>query len=581
MSGKEKTNGSLAMAPRVITIPAASQENTRKLRVAAYARVSSNSEDQKHSFAAQNAYFSKLITDNPDWELADIYADQGITGTSIDKRDDFLRMMEDCRKGRIDRILVKSSSRFARNTKESLEAVRELAALGVSVYFEEQNIDTAQVSGEVLIAMFAALAQRESEAISNRRRWSYQLQMSKGRFNTYQAPLGFTRIDDELKIVPEEAAVIRRIFEEYLSGANSREIAQRLNDGHVLDLDWKYKLIDYILKNERYAGNALLQKRYTTDAIPFKSKRNHGEKKQYFVEAINDAIISQETFDQAQKLRRERKAEQGSQHMYLIQNHHEAIISREQFDAVQMELARRRAQTGGTKKSAPTGMSRYSGKYALSGLLFCGECGTAYRRVVWTQHGEKRAVWRCSSRLDYGKKYCKESPTLDEAPLQQAVLAAINASMSGRKVLADQLVDAMEQELAPVPGESMSLGDIDRAVTELGKQFDMLLAEAANGDVDEYAERFRAISTTMEELKRRKAAILSIRQEQEQIGRRIHAAASAMTAVTMGITEWDDGVVYQMLEKVTVLADSRIKVTFRNGVEIEQTVDQPKRRKFA
>ena len=173
MSGKEKTNGSLAMAPRVITIPATSQENIRKLRVAAYARVSSNSEDQKHSFAAQNAYYSKLITDDPDWELADIYADQGITGTSIDKRDDFLRMMEDCRKGRIDRILVKSSSRFARNAKESLEAVRELAALGVSVYFEEQNIDTAQVSGEVLIAMFAALAQRESEAISERMRWSY------------------------------------------------------------------------------------------------------------------------------------------------------------------------------------------------------------------------------------------------------------------------------------------------------------------------------------------------------------------------------------------------------------------------
>ena len=209
--------------------------------------------------------------------------------------------------------------------------------------------------------------------------------------------------------------------------------------------------------------------------------------------------------------------------------------------------------------------------------------GGEVTELLWDKGNtvEKRAVWRCSSRLDYGKKYCKESPTLDEAPLQQAVLAAINASMSGRKVLADQLVDAMEQELAPVPGENMSLGDIDRAVTELGKQFDMLLAEAANGDVDEYAERFRAISTTMEELKRRKAAILSIRQEQEQIGRRIHAAASAMTAVTMGITDWDDGVVYQMLEKVTVLADSRIKVTFRNGVEIEQTVDQPKRRKFA
>lgn len=191
MSGKEKTNGSLAMAPRVITIPAASQENTRKLRVAAYARVSSNSEDQKHSFAAQNAYYSKFITDNPDWELVDVYADKGITGTSVEKREDFLRMMEDCRKGRIDRILVKSSSRFARNTKESLEAVRELKALGVSVYFEEQNIDTAQASGEILTAMFAALAQRESEAISGRMRWSYRMRMQSGEFNTCQAPLGF------------------------------------------------------------------------------------------------------------------------------------------------------------------------------------------------------------------------------------------------------------------------------------------------------------------------------------------------------------------------------------------------------
>lgn len=227
-------------------------------------------------------------------------------------------------------------------------------------------------------------------------------------------------------------------------------------------------------------------------------------------------------------------------------------------------------------------MSRYSGKYALSGLLFCGECGTAYRRVVWTQHGEKRAVWRAAADWLWQEILQRISRRWMKHRFSQLMLAATNASMSGRKMLADQLVDAMEQELAPVPGESMSLGDIDRAVTELGKQFDMLLAEAANGDVDEYAERFRAISTTMEELKRRKAAILSIRQEQEQeqISRRIHAAATAMTAVTVGITDWDDGVVYQMLEKVTVLADNRIKVTFRNGVEIEQVVDQPKRRQF-
>ena len=153
MSGKEKTKGSLALAaPRVITIPANVPEIGRKLRVAAYARVSSNSDDQTHSFAAQNAYFSKLIAGNPNWELADIYADKGVTGTSIDKREDFLRMMEDCRKGCIDRILVKSISRFGRNTRERLKAVRELAGLGVIVLFEEQKIDTAETTGEMLTA---------------------------------------------------------------------------------------------------------------------------------------------------------------------------------------------------------------------------------------------------------------------------------------------------------------------------------------------------------------------------------------------------------------------------------------------
>ena len=192
MNDSEKTTGSLALKPkpRIITIPATGQDLTRPLRVAAYARVSSDSNDQLHSYAAQTAYFAKLINSNPNWIFADIYADQGITGTSVEKRDDFLRMMEDCRSGRIDRILVKSTSRFARNTKESLEAVRELKSLGVSVYFEEQNIDTAQATGEALTAVFSALAQKESEAISERMRHSYQMRMQRGVFSTRCAPYG-------------------------------------------------------------------------------------------------------------------------------------------------------------------------------------------------------------------------------------------------------------------------------------------------------------------------------------------------------------------------------------------------------
>ena len=543
--------------PKVIIIPAKEelpqdQEKKKNLRVAAYCRVSTKKDEQLGSYENQKAYYTEKIMANPNWTMADIFADEGITGTSACKRKNFLRMIRQCRKGKIDMIFAKSVSRFARNTVDTLSYTRELRSMGIPVLFEEQNINSIYPESEFLITIHGAFAQSESEGISSRVKWGKHQAMRTGKANIqYKTLLGYEKgPDGEMVVNAEQAETVRKIYELYLSGQTLRNIKETLETGGFKNsagtTEWTTSNLRTILSDEKYCGDVLLQKTFIRDCISKKVIKNTGQLP-----------------------------------MYLIQNHHEAIIPRERFDAVQIELARRRAQTGGTKKSAPTGMSRYSGKYALSGLLFCGECGTAYRRVVWTQHGEKRAVWRCSSRLDYGKKYCKESPTLDESPLQQAVLAAINASMSGRKVLADQLVDAMEQELAPVPGESMSLGDIERAVTELGKQFDTLLAEAANGDADEYAERFRAISTTMEELKRRKTAILSIRQEEEQISRRIHAAASAMAAATVGITEWDDGVVYQMLEKVTVLAGNRIKVTFRNGVEIEQTVDQPKRRKFA
>lgn len=542
--------------PKVIIIPAKEeslqdQEKKKNLRVAAYCRVSTKKDEQLGSYENQKAYYTEKIMANPDWTMADIFADEGITGTSACKRKDFLRMIRQCRKGKIDMILAKSVSRFARNTVDTLSYTRELRSMGIPVIFEEQNINSIYPESEFLITIHGAFAQSESEGISSRVKWGIRQSMRTGRANIqYKTLLGYEKgPDGEMVVNAEQAETVRKIYELYLSGQTLRNIKETLETGGFKNsagtMEWTTSNLRTILSDEKYCGDVLLQKTFIQDCISKKVIKNTGQLP-----------------------------------MYLIQNHHEAIIPRDRFDAAQVELARRKTLTSSTKKSAPTGMSRYSGKYALSGLLFCGECGTAYRRVVWTQHGEKRAVWRCSSRLDYGKKYCKESPTLDESPLRQAVLAAINASMSGCKVLADQLVDAMEQELAPVPGESMSLGDIDRAVTELGKQFDTLLAEAANGDADEYAERFRTISTTMEELKRRKAAILGIRQEQEQISRRIHAAASAMTAATVGITEWDDGVVYQLLEKVTVLTGNRIKVTFRNGVEIEQTVDQPKRRKF-
>ena len=544
-------------APKVIVIPAKEEsaqelEKKKNLRVAAYCRVSTNSEEQLNSYENQKAYYTEKIMTNPDWTMVDVFADEGKTGTSACKRKDFLRMIRQCRQGKIDMILAKSVSRFARNTVDTLNYTRELRSLGIPVIFEEQNINSIHPESEFLITIHGAFAQSESEDTSSRVRWGIQQSMRTGKANIqFKTLLGYKKgPDGEMVIEPEQAETVKLIYEMYLSGKTLRSIKETLEARGLRNAagttEWTTSNLRTILSDEKYCGDVLRQKTFIRDCISKQVVKNTGQRPKY-----------------------------------LIQNHHDAIIPREQFDAVQFEMARRRAQTDRSRKSVPTGTGKYSGKYALSGLLFCGECGTAYRRVVWTQHGEKRAVWRCTSRLDYGKKYCKDSPTLDEEPLQQAVLAAINASMSDHAILTAQLTDAMEQELAPIPGESMSLGDIDRAIAELGKQFDHLLLEASGaGDAEEYAERFRAISTAMEELKRRKANIQNIRQEQEQVTRRVQAATAALDGLSAELTQWDDNVVYQMLEKVTVLSREMIRVTLRNGVEIEQTVEQPKRRKF-
>ena len=544
--------------PKVIVIPAKEespqdQEKKKNLRVAAYCRVSTKKDEQLNSYENQKAYYTEKIMANPDWTMADIFADEGITGTSACKRKDFLRMIRHCRQGKIDMILAKSVSRFARNTVDTLNYTRELRGMGIPVIFEEQNINSIYPESEFLIALHAAFAQSESESISANVRWGKRQSIKDGKVTfQYKTLLGYEKgPDGNPVIIPEEAETVRQIFEWYLAGKSVRDIRLALVAGGfrnaVGNTDWTTSNLRSILTNEKYCGDALLQKTFVKDCISKKSIPNTG---------------------QLAKV--------------LIQNNHEAIISHEMFDAVQLELARRRAQDGRSRKSAPTGRGKFSGKYALSGLLFCAECGTAYRRVVWTQHGEKRAVWRCTSRLDYGRKYCLNSPTLDEEPLQQAILNAINSVMSDHSALAEQLRDTMEQELAPIPGESMSLGDIDRAIADLGRQFTALLSEAADADnADGYTARFQSISTAMAEFKRRKAIIQQLRQEQDQANHRMQRVTMALKSTSNRLTEWDDGTIYQLLEKVTVLSRERIRVTLRDGLEIEQAVEQPKRRKFA
>ena len=544
-------------APNVIVIPAKAetsqeQEKKRHLRVAAYCRVSTDSEEQLSSYENQLSYYTEKIMKEPGWTMAGVFADEGITGTSTYKRKEFLRMIRQCRQGKIDMILAKSVSRFARNTVDTLNFTRELRGLGIPVIFEEQNINSIYPESEFLITLHGAFAQAESESTSSRVRWGKRQAMKSGHaIMQYKWLLGYEKgPDGKPAIVPEQAETVRFIYDRYLAGDTLQGIKEALETQRHLtaagNTTWTTVNIRSILTNEKYCGDVLLQKTFIADCISKKVIPNTGQLPKY-----------------------------------LIQNHHEGIVSREAFDAVQLEMARRNAKAGATRKSTPTGRGKYSGKHVLSNLLFCGECGTAYRRCVWTQHGVKRPVWRCISRLDYGKKFCTQSPTLDEEPLQQAILAAVNAAMADHDALTQQLTAAMERELTPIPGESMSLADIDRALEELSGQFNSLLAEASANPAGDYTERFRELSESTARLREQKARLEGACQEQGRVQKRLLAASAAMEHMTAGLTEWDEEVIHQLLEKVTVLSREKIRVTFRDGREIEQYVAQPKRRKLA
>ena len=529
MSGKEKTNGSLAMAPRVIMIPAASQKNTRKLRVAAYARVSSNSEDQKHSFAAQNAYYSKLITDDPDWELADIYADQGITGTSIDKRDDFLRMMEDCRKGRIDRILVKSSSRFARNAKESLEAVRELAALGVSVYFEEQNIDTAQVSGEVLIAIFAALAQRESEAISERVRWSYKVRMSKGRFSTCSAPYGYRLVKDHLEIQEDEAPIIRYIFDRYLSGISMEDIAKEITALGIPTKQntpfWQVRSIQYILRNEKYVGDSLLGKTYTTLTLPHRKIENKGEGVQYFIEGSHPPIVSRTVFDKAQQL-----------------------------------LSRKSAVIP-PRAAAP---------HPLSRKIVCGHCGAFCKR----KKTRGTAYWICQTH----NKNAGSCPTMQipETEITEAFLRIYFTL----KHHGDQVLTQLIQDLQAAKNGKLlwseDIVELNKQIADIACQERLLaqLKQQAVVDPDIFIFQSNQLAEQRREAKLKKSRIL--RSEDDQTVQRTQELLDILEDGPDLLMTFDEALFSELVETITIQDNSTIRFRLINGLELPEHIERKK-----
>jgi site-specific DNA recombinase len=535
--------------PRVITIPAKpesikTQETQRQLRVAAYCRVSTDDEEQLTSYEAQQNYYTDKIMTNKEWTMAGIFADEGITGTSARKRPEFLKMVHLCKQKKIDIVLTKSISRFARNTVDCLNYIRALKALGIAVIFEKENINTLETDSEILITMLGAFAQAESESISQNVRWGKRQAMREGKASIqFKKMYAFERGEDgNLQIIPDQAEEVQNMYRQFLAGASLRMIKEDLKSRNITnakgDTDWTITAIRGILSNEKYCGDVLLQKTYISDCISKKVIKNTGQLP-----------------------------------MYLVQNHHAGIVDRKTYDAAQAELARRNAGKSPSKKTAPTGLTSYTSKYALSERLVCGECGTLYRRCVWSKRGKKRIVWRCVSRLDYGTKYCHSSPTLDEEPLQQAILAAINSAMSRKSDLIREIRGAMELELAPIPGENMSLADIERRLEELSQQTKILVAQATKVGADAVAPQLKEILSESTALKETKSRLEEQRKNNTAAALRIEDAESAMEQGAAEIFEWNEAVIRQLVDTVKVISADEISVRLRGGAEICQPIE--------
>lgn len=279
------------------------QQQPKRLRVAAYARVSTKSNEQLHSMSVQTEYYEDLIQKNPNWEFVGVYADEGISSTSIKHRAELNRLMEDCRAGMIDRILVKSASRMARNAVDLLTIIRELKSIGVAVQFEKEQFDTDSATGEMMLSMMCAIAQEESLSISKNMKWGIRKKMQTGTYVNCATPFGYRQQDHQLVLEKNEAAVVRLIFEKYLSGVGIAEIARYLNKNHPKeDGRWHTSAVQFMLHNEAYKGDTLHQKHYTTDTLPFRVYHNEGQFPKYCAYKSHVAIVSDEDFDKVQQL---------------------------------------------------------------------------------------------------------------------------------------------------------------------------------------------------------------------------------------------------------------------------------------
>lgn len=494
-----------------------------KLRVAAYCRVSTDSDEQATSYEAQIEHYTEYISKNPDWVLAGIFADEGITGTNTKKRTEFNRMIDECMDGNIDMIITKSISRFARNTLDCLKYIRQLKEKNIPVFFEKESINTMDSKGEVLLTIMASLAQQESQSLSQNIKLGLQYRYQQGHVQVnHNRFLGYTKdADGHLIIDPDQAEIVRRIYREYLEGFSMDKIAAGLERDGILTgagkAKWHTSTINKILRNEKYMGDALLQKTYTTDFLTKKRIKNNGTVPQYYVESD-----------------------------------HEAIIPKDIFLLVQEELVRRRVV-----RTSKNGKRRsYSCKHCFAQMVFCGDCGEFYRRVHWNNRGCKSIVWRCCSRLENTGHACR-SRTVNEGLLEQVSIDAINQVLCEK----DDFLKTLQSNIATVirQGDTLSPEVIDERLQELQKE--LLKKANQKDDYDAIADEILRLRDM-----RKQAEVNSTRMA-EQL-KQINSLQDFIKSQPTIVTEFDELLVKRLIAKITVF-DSHFIVEFRSGITIE------------
>ena len=520
-----------------------SRENEyRQLRVAAYCRVSTDSDEQLDSYEAQLAYYTDAIAKNPKWRFAGIYADEGITGTQANKRPNFQKMIRDCEKGKIDFILTKSVARFARNTVDSLKYVRKLKAMGIGVFFEEQALDSMKSENEMFLGLYSVMAQAESENISANVRWGIQQRMKSGTFAFRYTILGYRRGENgEPEIIPEEAEIVRKIFNMYLEGASLDQIKSYLETNGIKTKKgksvWSKQIIQDMLCNERFAGDMLLQKTYIENCINKKVKKNRGEMAKY-----------------------------------LITNNHPAIISKETFKLVQAEIARRSSKRK-TSDLSITEQGKYSGKFALTEILVCGECGSPYRRKTWVIKGEKKRVWRCLNRVEHGTQYCKRSVSIDEEKLQEAICRGLRNAFEYRDEVSELILSGLSYA---VTGDDNILDAyvIEQKIKDLKQDMEDMITMSmrTEGDTEKFEVEIRKISDQLCAMRSQLEVARTQTQASEKVNQEIESIKMFLADTEINFSEYNEIVVRKLIECIRVMPDGNLVIVLKGGMTIEEQI---------